>query len=88
MNHGVSLQSMAILNFERLIPNDYQVKISHDFKQVVFVCPHFENTLLEILDDGTFSQTRSVMMSKVQARFIFRDTKKGGFNILGYDDYD
>ena len=47
MNHCIQLESQTNLNFDREIPEDYTVKISGDFKQVIFVCPNFENSIIQ-----------------------------------------
>jgi hypothetical protein len=54
MNHGIKLESETVLNFGKDIPLDYMVKISHNFSQVLFVSPNFENSLIE-RGDGNYN---------------------------------
>jgi hypothetical protein len=47
MNHGEKLDSQIVLNFDRDIPDEYDVRISYDFKEVVFASDGFENSVVK-----------------------------------------
>ena len=87
MNHGIKLESETVLNFDREIPLIYTVKISGDFKQVIFVCRNFENSLI-LREIGNYDQYKIKDLGNQHVRYVKRDYVNGGFFMLTYGDFD
>ena len=87
MNHGINLESQTVLNFDREIPEIYTVKISGDFKQVIFVCQNFENSLIQ-REIGNYDQYKIKDLGNQHVRYVKRDYVNGGFFMLTYADFD
>ena len=79
---------MMTLNYLDDLSSEFQLMISHDNLQVVFV-NGTENSVLEIMDGGKFYNQRKLKhLKNKQVRFIKQDHNDCGFYFLACQEFD
>lgn len=73
--------SMATINFQADIADNFQVRLSMDAKQVILANGP-ENCVLDIYEDGQYKQTKLKQLKTKQIKHVQCDRKEGGFVML------